>query len=158
MVKLERTRVNSNYAISQGGGIYLWNAAVEADAASTVSFNHAGDGGGVSLVGAFSDFNNSETGSENGAVSVNFTGVYGNMASASGTPDVSARYRVGVWYDVCKTSNRYTQSAYSNLTMSTINYCPTGACYSPYDSSGCPAYTEVGVVSKQVDPSVDPRD
>ena len=98
VVRLERTKVHSNFAESQGGGIYLWNAAVEADAASTVAFNHAGDGGGVALVGAFSNFNNSDTGSDNGAESVNFTGVYGNMASASGTPDVSARNRVGMWW------------------------------------------------------------
>jgi hypothetical protein len=136
VVKMLRSEVKYNYAVQQGGGIFLWNAAVESTLLSTVAFNHAGDGGGVSLVGMYSGFSNTDGGSI-------LANVYENMASTS--PDVSYRYNVGAWYDVCKTSNRYTKAVYSNFTSSTINYCPTGACYSPHESSVGLSLTPRGV-------------
>ena len=142
VVKIERSNVMHNYAKLQGGGIFLWNAACEADAASHIAFNYAADGGGVVLIGTKSDFNNSD----GGIIKANTGGVYSNMDSNTGSksPDISDTFRVGVWYDVCKTKNRYTAEAHSALTNKTINYCPTGGCNSPHESTGCPAYSAGG--------------
>jgi len=93
-VKLTRTSVSYNYAWTQGGGLFLWNVLGEADGTSEVRYNAATDGGGVSLVGMFSNFIHSTDGDGGGATATG--GVDQNMANTS--PDVDKRFQARPYY------------------------------------------------------------